>query len=277
MSLTVSVCPKSLIKVIRSKYSDNTHSFLQRRLLAEPDGSSDGPTWPLVPLCRQRSIRGRRALGIGLLFRAASWRCWSRPRIRSRSLGSSRRGRRSGSIDDGFSLFMAASRRCSSQPLLLRSGGRFVVPGASLPAARRGRSLRLWRRRSGSLSRGFPLRRDSFWRGFDRIGLAQAQLVHMNPEWLSPGRSLHDVVYRSTLLYHTVRPGEVSIPLRTASDISPWAEAVHEITNLEADRSNPHIVRPFASFCRLSQVLTHEGVRLSKLSGKLLHVVCIGH
>src|SRR6218665_3010259 len=41
-------------------------------------------------------------------------------------------------------------------------GGRFVVPGASLPAARRGRSLRLWRRRSGSLSRVFLLRRDSF-------------------------------------------------------------------------------------------------------------------
>ena len=162
MSLTVSVCPKTLIKVIRSKYSDNTHSFLQRRLLTEPDGSSDGPTWSLVPLCRQRSIRGRRSLGIVLRFRAASWRCLPRPRSLSRSLGSTRGGRRSGSIDDGFGFFMAASCRCSQQPLLLRSGGRFVVPGAFLPAARRGRSLRLWRRRSGSLSRVFLLRRDSF-------------------------------------------------------------------------------------------------------------------
>src|SRR6218665_225743 len=213
MSLTVSVCPKSLIKVIRSKYSDDTQSFLQRRLVAEPGGSSDGPTWSLVPLCRQRFIRGRGTLDVVLLFLAASWRGWSRPRVRSRSFGNSRTGKRSGSIDDGFGFFMAVSCRCSPQPLLLRSGGRFVVPSASLPAARRGRSLRLWRRRSGSLSRGFPLRRDSFWHGFDRIGLAQAQLVHMNPEWLSPGRSLHDVVYRSTLLYHTVRPGEVTIPL----------------------------------------------------------------
>src|SRR6218665_1241317 len=249
MFLIASICQRPLIKVIRSKYSDNTHSFLHRRLLAEPGGSSDGPTWSLVPLCRQRSIRGRGSFGVVILSRAAFWRSWSRPRIRSRSLGSSRTGKRSGSIDDGFGLFMAASRRGSPQPLLLRSGGRFGVPGASLPAGPRGRSVRLWRRRSGSLSRGFLLRRDSFWHGFDRIGLAQAQLVHMNPEWLSPGRSLHDVVYRSALLYHTVRPGEVSIPHRTASDISPWAEAVHEITNLEADRSNPHIVRPFASFC----------------------------
>src|SRR6218665_825650 len=135
MSLTVSVCPKSLIKVIRSKYSDNTHSFIQRRLLAEPDESSDGPTWSVGPLCRQRSMRGGRSLGIVLLSGAAFWRCWSRPRIRSRSLGSSRTGKRSGSIDDGFGLFMAASRRCSPPPLLLRSGDRFVVPGASLPAA----------------------------------------------------------------------------------------------------------------------------------------------
>src|SRR6218665_1346795 len=190
MSLTVSVCPKSLIKVIRSKYSDNTHSFLQRRLVAEPGGSSDGPTWSLVPLCRQRSIRGRGSLGVVLLFWVAFWRCWSGTRIRSRSLGSSRTGKRSGSINDGFGLFMAAFRWCSPQPLHLRSGGRFVVPGASLPAARHGRSLRLWRRRSESLSCVFLLRRDRF----DRIGLAQAQLVHMNPEWLSPGRSLHDVV-----------------------------------------------------------------------------------
>src|SRR6218665_1731398 len=162
MFLIASICQRSLIKVIRSKYSDNTHSFLQRRLLAEPDGSSDGPTWSLVPLCRQPSIRGRRSLRIVLLFRAASWRCLPRPRSLSRSLGSTRGGRRSGSIDDGFGFFMAASCRCSQQPLLLRSGGRFVVPGAFLPAARRGRSLRLWRRRSGSLSRVFLLRRDSF-------------------------------------------------------------------------------------------------------------------
>src|SRR6218665_388383 len=216
MFLIASICQRSLIKVIRSKYSDNTHSFLQRRLLAEPGGSSDGPTWSLVPLCQQRSLRGRGSCGVVLLARAAFWRCWSRPRICSSSLGSSRTGKRSGSIDDGFGLFMAASRRCSPQPLLLRSGGRFVVPDASLPAARRGRSLRLWRRRSGSLSRGFLLRRDSFWYGFDRIGLAQAQFVHMNPEWLSPGRSLHDVVYWSTLLYHMVRPSEVSIPLRSS-------------------------------------------------------------
>src|SRR6218665_1065465 len=162
MSLIVSVCPKSLIKVIRSKYDDNPHSFLQRRLVAEPGGSSNGPTWSLVPRCRQRSIRGGESLGVVLLFRVASWRCLSRPRIRSRFLGSSRTGKRSGSIDDGFGLFMAASRRCSPQPLLLRSGGRFVVPGASLPTARRGRSLRQWRRRSGSLSRVFLLRRDSF-------------------------------------------------------------------------------------------------------------------
>src|SRR6218665_2618942 len=131
LSPIVSVCPKSLIKVIRSKYSDDTHSFLQRRLLAEPDGSSDGPTWSLVPLCRHRSIRGRGSLGGVLLFRPAFCRCWSRARIRYRSLGSSRTGKRSGSIDDGFGLFMAAYRRCSPQPLILRSRGRFVVSGAS--------------------------------------------------------------------------------------------------------------------------------------------------